>query len=542
MVQDYYINVNEGVDQSTLYSYVNIVLDEHLTLDGFFSARCTDSQVTALQSHSDVSSVDLISRIKEHEVEDSTTQIVYGGRSSYPSELASANSLATGNWGLIRHSQNVNAYVYSDTDITAAYGYNFDGDGVDMVFISEAMINIDSGEYKNGDVSRIQQFQWNTLNGLSSVETINYSSNHRSLHAAGVLAIACSNTYGWAKKSRIYLIPRSQISNPVNYFECARQFHLQKGNSRPTVVFGSFGYAFNSHDPIKSSITFRGTTYTEYRGLSLKKQPYEYGGFDLGIPSEFKFGLGGTNGFSAISTAAQALSDAGVITVYSAGNESQKCDQPGGIDYNNKFVNQSYNGGTVTYYPNRGSAQWASDSIIVGNLSSRQGTFGSDSGVAKEELHFSSNRGDRVDTIAAGSIIKIGTTIFTQDTVVSGTSYSCPQIAGIAAMVLEKYPTATPYQMRRYFRETLRSSAILYTGKTTVTTDLENYGDPTYFNDGCALQGFTGKIAFINSISIPDNPTTLFPSSGSYTYTAETTTSQKVTFSVDQINSKLSSV
>lgn len=537
MTSSYYINVRDGVDQTTLYSGVTYIVDEHLSIDGFFRADCTDDQVSALRSHSDVTSVEPLSLVKSSEVEDSTRSVTTL-RSNKPSEVNSITNTDAGNWGLVRHTRNLNTYADNATS-TQTYTSNYDGTGVDIIFIAESMVNTNNSEYKTDGASRIEQYQFNGLSGLESMENINYSPSAKTTnHAEAVLAIACSNTYGWATGANIYIIPRDQISNPVHYFEAARQFHLQKATTAPTLVFASYGYAWNSHEPIKQSITFRGNNFTEYRGLSLKKQPYAYGGFDLGIPSEFKIGLGGTNGFTAISTAAQALSDAGVITVYSAGNESQKCDRPGGIDYNNKFVTQDFTNLDVEYFPNRGSAQWATDSIIVGNLASRFDSFGDDT----EELHFSSNRGDRVDTLAAGSVIRLGSEIVAGGLSVSGTSFSCPQIAGMAALVLEKYPSATPYQMRRYFRETAKSTASVYSGKTTVTTDLGSYGDPTYFNDGCALQGFTGGIAFLNTASIPNNPTTLFTSSGSYTYTTETTTTQKVNFTVDVINSKLSSV
>ena len=95
--------------------------------------------------------------------------------------------------------------------------------------------------------------------------------------------------------------------------------------------------------------------------------------------------------------------------------------------------------------------------------------------------------------------------------------------------------------MRRFFRETAVSSASIYEGKTTLTTGLGNYGDPEYFNDALSLQGFSGNIAYLDP-TLPDDPTALFPTSGSYTYPAEVTENQGINFTTAQINTKLASI
>ena len=268
------------------------------------------------------------------------------------------------------------------------------------------MPDVDNSEYKTSGTSRIQQLQWNTLPNMSGMETISYTDDPAAAntkHAEACLAIACSNTYGWATGANIYIIPRDQVGTSTDYFDAAKEFHLKKisdaagGTYRPTVFFASYGYSAGSNSQSEFEYDFRGNTFTTYRGMPLKKRVHmsSVGGFplsDIGCRIDFKFGLAQT---SAIATAAQALSDAGVITVYSAGNEAQKCDHPGGLDWNNRILNSNVN---TYYYYNRGSAQWADDSIIVANLSSRFDTFNDD----KEELYNGSNRGPRVDCAAAG--------------------------------------------------------------------------------------------------------------------------------------------
>jgi subtilisin family serine protease len=176
--------------------------------------------------------------------------------------------------------------------------------------------------------------------------------------------------------------------------------------------------------------------------------------------------------------------------------------------------------------------------VVVANLSSRFDTWANN----QEELYNSSNRGPRCDTSACG-FLRIGSGLFGATTYTGqGTSFSAPNVAGMAALILEKYPTTTPYQMRRFFRETAVSSANMYTGKTTYATGLGNYGDPEYFSDGIALQGFSGNIAYLDP-TLPDDPTALFPSSGSYTYPAEPTAeNQGIGFTTAQINTKLASI
>ena len=209
----------------------------------FFVAECTDEQVDVLNLNDDVVSVDSLDFFKEIESEDASKDVNNVGRSSYSSALNSP--VGDGNWGLIRHTNDINPYSTMDSGANNTYTYIYDGDGVDIIFLAAEMINVNNDEYKTGGVSRIQQFQWNTLPNMSSMETINYTSASISTHAEGCLAIACSNTYGWATGAQIYIIPRGQVSDSTDYFNAAKEFHLKKiddangGNYRPTVFFAS---------------------------------------------------------------------------------------------------------------------------------------------------------------------------------------------------------------------------------------------------------------------------------------------------------------
>ncbi len=542
-MKKYYISFTDSIQQNELYSLVTNVVNEQNSNPLFFIAECTDDQVDVLKLNNNVTNVESVELLKGYEVNDATKAVNNLGRSSQPYGQASVKG--DGNWGLIRHSNDVNPYTAVDTQVDNTYTYNYDGNGVDIIFLAAEMPDIDNSEYKTSGTSRIQQLQWNTLPNMSQMETISYiddPARANTKHAEACLAIACSNTYGWATAANIYIIPRDQVGTSTDYFDAAKEFHLKKisdaagGTYRPTIFFAAYGYSSGANTQSEHEYDFRGTTFTTYQGMSLKNRAHEpgLGGMPLasiGARSKFKVGLGQTSG---IGTSAQALSDAGVITVYSAGNEAQKCDHPAGTDWNNRVKNFNTNG---YFYYNRGSYQWADDSIIVANLSSRFNTFNDD----KEEIYSGSNRGPRVDCAAAGTLIDMSDNINQQGASVRGTSFACPQIAGMAALVLEKYPTTTPAQMRKFFREEAISSETAYDGKTTLTTDLGDFGDPEYFNDGLNCQGYSGNITYLDP-TLPFDPSSQYASDVSITYPVETTTTQGLNYTIAQINSKLASV
>ena len=534
-MQNYYINIVLGTNQEDLYSLVSTVVNEYPDYPSFFLAECTDEQALELRNNPQVRFIENLAKLEEGEEEDATKPVNQVGRSSTPASVGTVQG--TGNWGLIRHINDINPYALEDTLYDKTYTYNYDGTGVDFVANIEGMVDVDNAEYKTNGVSRIQQFQWNTLTGLSGFPTIDYSASAaQGNHGKMVLAVACSNTYGWATGSNIYIIPRNQISSPTDYYLAVQKFHEQKGNSRPTIMVASYSLAGSAGGGWVQNITFRGNANTQPNGLDPRKRAANSSANTIGMPLVYKTGYAeAANEKSAVGAAVQAMTDAGVIAVNSAGNYAQKCDHPGGSDWNNNYINS--NTSSAQHY-NRGAQEWSNDSVVVANLSSSFDTWANNT----EELYFSSNKGPRCDTSACG-FLKVGSEIFGAGASYTGqgTSFSAPNVAGMAALILEKYPTTTPYQMRRFFRETAVSSANVYTGKTTYATGLGNYGDPEYFNDAIALQGFSGNIAYFNP-TLPDDPTALFPSSGSYTYPAETSESQGIAFTTAQINTKLASI
>jgi len=187
---------------------------------------------------------------------------------------------------------------------------------------------------------------------------------------------------------------------------------------------------------------------------------------------------------SSVNVDVAELLAAGVVLVGSAGNYFQTIDVSGGLDYDNYF-NQS---ATPKYYMRGGSPSCTAGVICVGNVSTIADT--------PEEKSSSSESGPRVDIWAPGTNIvsttsntnQFGaTTLYPLNSnykimSISGTSMASPNVAGLAAQLLQVYPTATPAQIRQKIIDT-STADMLYT--TGLSTDYSNsrslHGGPNRF-------------------------------------------------------------
>ena len=163
----------------------------------------------------------------------------------------------------------------------------------------------------------------------------------------------------------------------------------------------------------------------------------------------------------------EAMADAGIVCTKSAGNASSYCDQPGGTDWDNRFYFYSGPGGagSLLYInPHRGTVTTNDDSapvFYVGALdsSSENSTY--------DKTSSYSCRGPGVNIWTAGTNIMSamsntndggGNSSYNPNNSYrqrrfNGTSMAAPQMAGIAACILQAHPDWTPKQVFDYVRD-----------------------------------------------------------------------------------------
>jgi subtilisin family serine protease len=416
-----------------------------------------------------------------------------------------ANNLGI-NWGLFRLNSTTNNTQLASA--TQTYNYPLDGTGVDFV-IQDSGCQIDHPEFTDANgVTRVQQIDWYTASGVSgtmpSFATFYTDNDGHGTHCTG---IAAGKTYGRAKNSRIYVMsvagltrsPTTGIS-VTDCFDTIKGWHLNKpvdpatGYKRPTVVNMSWSYIS----------TFTNIDGGDYRGTVWS-----------GNTAQTQYGMIGSSGrygvrVDSVDVDVAELLAAGVVLCGSAGNYFQTLDVPGGLDYDNYFLQLSNPGPPPVYfirYYMRGGSPPAADGVIcVGNVGA---TFNT-----PEQKNSSSESGPRVDVWAPGTNIVSTTSnvnAFGATTAypfnsnykimsISGTSMASPNVAGVAAQLLQLYPTATPAQIRQKIID-LSTPNMLYTT-----------GSSTDYSDSASLHGGPNRFAYQ-----PFNSATNFSMSGPLT-------------------------
>jgi len=394
-----------------------------------------------------------------------------------------ANTLGI-NWGLFRlNSTTMNTPGASGT---LTYNYPLDGTGVDFV-ISDSGCQIDHPEFQDAaGTTRVQQIDWYTASGVSgtmpSFATFYTDNDGHGTHCTG---IAAGKTYGRAKNSRIYVMAVSGLTRGLttgisvtDCFDTIKGWHNNKpvdpatGYKRPTVVNMSWSYV-TSFASI-ASVTYRGTTYT----TAAKQSAYGMiGGGSTGNVYGVRVG--------SVDTDIAEMIAAGIVICGSAGNYYQTIDVTGGLDYNNYWTDT---GSGTNYYMQGGSPPAAPGVICVGNVSTIADT--------PEEKSGSSESGPRVDVWAPGTnIVSTASTTNVYGATaaypfnsnykimsISGTSMASPNVAGLAAQLLQIYPTATPAQIRQKIIDTSTANMLYTTGLSTDYSDTRSlHGGPNRY-------------------------------------------------------------
>jgi subtilisin family serine protease len=352
-----------------------------------------------------------------------------------------------------------------------------DGTGVDVV-IQDSGLQVDHPEFTDvNNNTRVQQLDWGAYSGGSITQNANHYRDFDG-HGTHVAGTACGKTYGWAKNARVYSQKLNGLEGSgdsgtgisITYaFDAIKTWHNSKGGARPTVVNMSWGYLtfYNS----VTSLTYRGTTYSDSSTTS--DANYRLSNYGL-YPSSG--GLSATYAtnvrIGSVDTDIEEMIDAGIIVCIAAGNRSHKIDVSGGTDYNN-YVSTDQG---IKYY-HRGSSPYSDRAFMVGSMDST--TFSAEF----DQKATYSETGPGVNIWAPGTDIMSAcsnTNAFSGQTYhlnasfkqmnISGTSMASPQVAGVAALYLQKYPTATPEYTKLQLQ--LFASADMYT--TELTNDYSN--------------------------------------------------------------------
>ena len=375
------------------------------------------------------------------------------------------------NWGLYRHIRDSwQTDQAASTTFSGDYNYTLDGTGVDIVIQDDGVDPTGHPEWDDANgTTRFQQIDWYAASGVSGTMPANhYTNNYTDSNAAGAhgshcCGIAAGKTYGWAKNATLYsvrLFGGTAAMSMNDIYDVIREWHLKKpidpntGFRRPTIVNQSWGYS---------------STYS----LNGQISHVFYKGVDQGITAQnyssalVNYGMTGSkHPLVSVSNDVeqQQLTDAGVICVKAAGNAYHPCAYgvAGSGEYGSDIYNSYYRtatyGATQIYY-NRPSSPHSEDTLWVANMDTQQ--YGTE-----EKVRSDSERGPRIDIIAAGDDISSATSqvsLYGSKELypgssshymakIGGTSMAAPQITGMGALWLQANPGGTAQQYKDFLK------------------------------------------------------------------------------------------
>lgn len=389
------------------------------------------------------------------------------------------------NWGLLRHISLTNVFGTSTSDPGGTYDFVLDGTGVDVVIIDSGIEPTHPEWLDSTGASRLQEINWYTESGVAGTLDNNHYRD-RDGHGTHVTGTVAGRTFGWAKNADIYSIKLNDLCGPEDIgtgmpaediFDVLLGWHNAKAGSRPTVFNASFGRTFGintnvtpnrivdlggnilatitggSYRGVAHNITIRSALFS--RGLGQGQQVFggifAYGAYDAAVDADV-----------------DQLISAGCVACIAAGNSGSKLDVVGGVDYDNYLsLDQDVIGdGSFRWYYNRKASPsiGTGPGFTVGAL----GTASHD-GTQDSKVDFS-DAGPAVNIYTAGEAIISAisntndgyTGVYTPqnyylDTAfkqakIAGTSMASPQMAGLAACLLQAHPTWSPTQVMSWFQ------------------------------------------------------------------------------------------
>ena len=363
------------------------------------------------------------------------------------------------NWGLSRCTSEANNFTDGVTELASTYLYSLDGTGVDVV-IMDSGIQADHPEFTDAaGVSRIKQVDWySEANGvIAGTQSASFYTDTDG-HGTFCSGIAAGKTMGWAKNADIYIMKIFDTGaiGVSDGLDLIKEWHKNKTNNRPTVVNMSFGYGY-TNVPVPSAGD-SGLHYNEVTGLM---DAWTYG--DVGYTSSQDIFYKVNANYTPIDMPVRmALIDAriddmiteGIHIVVAAGNAQTVGSEETDGHYNDSITI----GGSVKYYHRSSSPRTTGD----GGVEIVVGAIDSDLTSNKDAVADYSNRGVTVDILAPGSDI-VSTVSTSNDgyttgdypedsnfkiSSANGTSFAAPQVVGMSAIYLSRYPLLTPAELK----------------------------------------------------------------------------------------------
>jgi subtilisin family serine protease len=424
------------------------------------------------------------------------------------------------NWGMIRGSYGPDQWG-GGVVILEDFNYNLTGTGVDIV-VHDSGLSVNHPEFTDANgVSRVQQINWYTESGLSGTQSANHYRDYHGhgTHVGGTIA---GRTQGWARDARIYALKVDGLEGSgdsgtgisiTNCFDVVKLWHRNKpidpatGFKRPTVVNMSWGYG-GTRSSIVSG-TFRGAAWTYGdASFSTSNEVWANAGIIPATPTTRRVNVR----VGSVDADLEELIDEGVHVCIAAGNSYYYIAADGDQDWNN-----TVNLGAGNEFYHRGSSPYSTNAFMVGNMDITY--FG-----GLEHKSESSCTGPGVDIYAPGTSIMSGAstdksggcdlTDGTEASVItvnsplnasyklmkiSGTSMASPNVAGMAATILEANPGMLPAQMKTYLHNNA-TQGLLYDGVT------DNWDDQD------SVQGGPNRIfktPFTNPVPITMNNITI---------------------------------
>ena len=405
------------------------------------------------------------------------------------------------NYALRRVNDAVNEYGGGRTPNNSAnngepniHYAGLDGTGVDIVIVDSGVDHHHPDLFDAEGNTRLQQIDWTAVTGITGHTPEFYQDADG--HGTACASVAAGLVHGFAKNAHIYSIPITRNNSEVSFGRMAdmiRLWHSRKNDpgdvlytGRPTIVNMSFNYG-----------TFT-INYNEITGGSYRGQGWDRGDLtNEDIARIYGLPVSGTNFVQVMRTGSASINEDmhelssidGIHVFHSSGNTTQKCDVPGGPDYNNRIVTLSQG---AEFY-NRPGGPYSTNAFIIGNIE-HIGSFGPNNdkdriarcGAGPATHWYSPGNGTMAarssDASTSGSTRYQDSTQFFQR-YFSGTSSASPISCGVAALHLQAEPVLSS--------EELRDRMIEDTKKDVIHDEIENPGGAADQQNGLT----TGSIA-----------------------------------------------